>query len=173
MLDEHVFYPYELSHELRNLRSRIFREKAIELSRRGQHAEALKAIKTALEYPHNLQLGKPFRTYDAGTLFAAGLICEKTGDRSAANEFFKKAAAEYQPDPTGAKPWSALAELKLGNEKEAIKKLNGIIKDAKGHLDACVPIELNNDLEEIIQLCSKFKRGWMPELEDIKGCRVQ
>lgn len=171
LLQKHLFHPYELTQELRNLWARIHREKAIVSMCCDKQEEAFKSIKKALEYPHNLQLGKPLRTYDAGTFFAAGLIFNKAGRRDEAQKYFHAAANEFQPDPTLVKPWSVLADILLENRDNANEKLDEIKKQAEYYLDYCIPLELNNDLKNIISLCEKIKKGWIPELEELNMCK--
>lgn len=161
------FHPYELTHHLRNLLCRIHRERAVILARKGSFREACGEIDKALEYPFHLQMGKPLRGYDAETLYVAGCIHEAAGDPKGATSYFAQAAGEYQPDPTLTKPWSILAQIKMGQHEAARENLAGLLADATRYHKAQFMPDISEDLEAIIGLCRRIAEGWLPSLEDM------
>ena len=161
------FHPYELTHDLRNLWSRLQRNKAVQQALAGDYDQAGSSIRKALEYPENLHLGKPLRTFDSRTLYTAGMIMESKGDTAAATSYFRLAAAEDQPDPTPTKPWSVLAHMRLGNETEANDRLSALVTEALRYLQAGFQPDLENDLKKIIALGKQIESGWRPSLRDL------
>jgi tetratricopeptide (TPR) repeat protein len=161
------FHPNELSHDLRNLWSRVHLEKAVRQAIEGDFPNSVQTIEKALRYPANLHLGKPARRFDAKTLYVAGLICESAGDSNTSRSYFSKAAEEDQPGPNLVKPWSALARSRLGNKADAVAQLEAIESDARLYLEAGFQPDLDPDLREIIRLCERIKAGWEPSLEEV------
>lgn len=167
LLKNFTFHPYELLHSLRNLWSDIYCKKALQSAGKKDFENAAESIKTALSYPDNLYLGKPLRRFDAETLYIAGLIQEKKGDCKKAETFFKKAAEEYNPDPTHVKPWSVLAELKLGRKEDGMKRLDELERKSRCYLESEFQPDLSDDFLEIIRLCNKIRNGWIPDIDNI------
>jgi tetratricopeptide (TPR) repeat protein len=164
LLDGRVFHPYELTHHLRNLWSRIHRDAAIRQALAGRFAEAGPLIRHALDYPPSLRLGRPLRTHDAKTLFAAGCIMQAAGDTGQAEAYFRQAADEFQPDPTPVKPYSALALMALGQRGKGRQMAADIRRTAERYLRARFQPDLAKDLEAIVRLCGKIEKGWRPAL---------
>jgi tetratricopeptide (TPR) repeat protein len=167
LLSGRVFHPYELTHHLRNLWSRIHRDAAIRQALAGRFAEAGPLIRHALAYPPSLRLGRPLRTHDAKTLFAAGCILQAAGDTGQARASFKQAADEFQPDPAPVKPYSALALMALGQRRKAKRMAADIRRSAELYLRARFQPDLGPDLEAIIRLCVKIEAGWFPTLREL------
>jgi len=62
--------------------------------RAGQYDQALKAYQAALEYPENLQVGRPyFAPRDPEANYFIGTAYEALGDRARAKEFYQKSVA--------------------------------------------------------------------------------
>jgi tetratricopeptide (TPR) repeat protein len=161
------FHPYELSHDVRNLWSRLHRKRAVQEALSGNYDEACSAVKKALEYPPNLHLGRPLRRSDSRTLYTAGVIMEAKGNVTDAESYFRLAAAEDQPDPVPTKPWSVLAQMKLEGDSEAAQRLHAITADALRYLEAGLQPDLEGDLKEIVALCQQIESGWRPSLQDL------
>ena len=167
LLSSLTFHPYELSHDLRNLWSETHRKKAISQSLDGKFLDATESIVLALEYPENLQLGKPFRSFDAQSLYTAGCILNRAGNKKEAENYFKQAVDEDQPDPTTAKPWSILAMIRLGKGDDAFMQLQELQTRAVCYLEASFQPDLDGDLRKIIDMCSRINDGWLPDIEEL------
>jgi len=175
LLTGREFHPYELTHELRDLWSEIHRRKAVALAMAGQFEPAIRSIRLALEYPPNLALGRPHRRFDAPTLYAAGCIFEAAGDVAGAHAYFEQAAQEDQPDPTPAKPWSILAQIRLGlalcgtatPSATHTTRLAELVRQTQACLDADFHRHLSTRLREILALCQRIEDGYMPVLADL------
>jgi tetratricopeptide (TPR) repeat protein len=162
-----TFHPYELSHDLRDLWAEIYRRKAIELAMAGQFGLARESISLALQYPPNLGLGRPHRRFDAPNLYAAGCILEAAGDADGAKQYFEQAAEEEQPDPTPAKPWSVLAQIRLGRKEQAMARLADLVRQTQACLEAEFHIHLAGQFQQILSLCRQIAEGYLPALPDL------
>lgn len=167
VLAEHWFHPYELTHHLRNLWVRIHREHALTLAQAGKYDQAQQALEKALDYPENLQLGKPLRSFNARTLYTAGRIMVMAGKDNEAQAYYARAAAENQPGPTSAKPWAALAERKLGHPGLAQRRLIALEEEAMRYLAAEFASDLEDDLRRIVDLARRFQAHPEPSLAEL------
>jgi len=168
LLSGTVFHPFELSHELRNLWVRAHRAKAIRQVEQGDPAAAGETIRQALAYPENLQLARPLRRFDAPSLYLAGWLAERAGQSKQAETYFREAAKEDQPDPTSARPWSVLAQLKLGETSDAMKRLDSIETQAQRYIDAEFQPDVIPTLRETIALCARIRSSFVPQLDDLR-----
>ena len=167
-LKDMVFHPYELTHGLRNLWSRIHQIKALIGSETGDRDGILAAIERSLDYPPNLRLGRPLRRFDSKALFIAGRILQKGKDKEKALSYFKQAAEESQPDPSPAEPWSILAQIELGRKKEALARMEQLRQEAQKYLEAEFLPDLTEELSGIITLCNRIQSDWRPSLKELK-----
>lgn len=167
LLSTKTFHPYELTHDLRNLWSRIHREWAVSLLGTASADRVQGALTKALSYPPNLRLGRPLRRFDARTLYTAGRLMAELDDRARAAHYYEEAAAEDQPDPTPAKPWSALAEIELGCESRGRARLTQTKQAAQRLIDAGVAPHLDASLKGIVAVAEKILAGWRPTLAEL------
>ncbi len=167
VLSSRVFHPRELGHALRALWSRAHLDKAVELARGGDYDQARQNIAKALEYPENLQLGRPVRRSDARTLYVAGLIEAEAGDQQAARAHLTEAVEQNQLDPVPTEPWSILAMIRLGDTEAAMKRLDAVESQARLYLESQFQGDLNDRLQETIRHCQMIRDGWVPQLKDI------
>jgi tetratricopeptide (TPR) repeat protein len=106
-----------------------------------KYQEALKDFEAALEYPNNLEVGKPFRDARASQVnYFIGTAHEALGRAEQARRCFEKSVA-------GQYGWSeigycqGLAYRKLGQEREAIEVFDGLIKFGKERLAASAGLD--------------------------------
>jgi len=106
-----------------------------------KYRDALKDFEAALEYPNNLEVGRPHR--DARTSqvnYLIGTAHEALGRAEQARQCFEKSVA-------GQYGWSeisycqGLAYRKLGQEREAIEVFDGLIKLGKERLAASAGLD--------------------------------
>lgn len=101
-----------------------------------RYRQALKDFKAALEYPENLEVGRPSRGGRASQVYYfIGTVYEVLGDTRKAKEFYEKSVALKHS-------WSqicyfqGLAFKKLGREEEANKMFDGLIQSGEERLRA-------------------------------------
>jgi tetratricopeptide (TPR) repeat protein len=106
-----------------------------------KYQEALKDFEAALEYPNNLEVGKPFRDARASQVnYFIGTAHEALGRAEQARQYYAKSVAEQYG-------WSeisycqGLAYRKLGQEREAIEVFDGLIKFGKERLAASAGLD--------------------------------
>jgi tetratricopeptide (TPR) repeat protein len=100
--------------------------------RAGKYDEALKGFQAALEYPENLEVGKP---YHEGRLpevdYWMGMAYDKLGDGERSQEMFRKAMAALRPELTREQPemlyFAGLAAQKLGRSVDAARFFDELI----------------------------------------------
>ena len=160
-----MFHPSELSHNIRNLWSDIHKKHALKKVSEGDYVTAKKLILKALEYPEQFQLGKPLRRFDAKTLYIAGAIFEASDDKANAEKYFREAASEDQPDPTIVKPWSIIAQKKIGQEKLADIRLKELKQKTELYYESSFQPDIASDLKEILNLCKLVKENQLPDIE--------
>jgi len=101
-----------------------------------RHGEALKDFEAALEYPENLEVGRPAR--DARALeiyYLVGAAQEALGHTSRAKQFYEKSVAElYGRSEIGY--YQGLALRKLGRDGEATELFDGLVSHGKERLAA-------------------------------------
>ncbi len=171
VLSARVFHPYELGHGLRGLWSRAHLDKAVASARSGDYDQARKDIAKALEYPENLQLGRPLRRSDAKTLYVASLIETEAGDLEAAQAHLAQAIQQNQSDPVPTEPWSILAMIRLGEKQAAMKRLEAVKSQVRLYLESQFQPDLNDRLQETLEQCRMIREGWLPELKDISDAQ--
>ena len=96
-----------------------------------KYQEALKDFEAALEYPENLEVGRPRRDRrTCQTHFFIGTAYEAFGDTQKAREYFEKSASvEVRRSEYGY--YKGLALKKLGQEEDAERIFDELIESAK------------------------------------------
>jgi tetratricopeptide (TPR) repeat protein len=96
-----------------------------------RYQEALKDFEAALEYPENLEVGRPKRDRrTCQTHFFIGTAYEALGDTQKAGEYFKKSAS-IEVGRSEYSYYKGLALKKLGQEEEAERIFDELIGSAK------------------------------------------
>jgi tetratricopeptide (TPR) repeat protein len=95
---------------------------------------ALEDFRAALEYPENLEVGKPYGGgREAEVSYFIGLAQEGLGDSAAARSSFEKCAAAKQRNPE-IRYYQALALRRLGKESEAKRILADLVAQGEREL---------------------------------------
>jgi len=98
----------------------------------GKYQEALKDYEASLEYPENLEVGRPYlETRLAQVNYLMGLTYEKLGNTAKSHELFQQAvvarwAEQWQEQPAMLY-YQGLAALKLGRSTEASRFFDDLI----------------------------------------------
>jgi len=96
-----------------------------------RYQEALKDFEAALEYPENLEVGRPKRDRrTCQTHFFIGTAYEALGDTQKAGEYFEKSAS-LEVGHSEYSYYKGLALKKLSQEDEAEKTFDELIESAK------------------------------------------
>ncbi len=104
--------------------------KALELSTHGAFREALAHLEKAMEYPENLEVGKPLNDErNAMIYYAMGQVCERMGQPEKAGEYFRQSLkCENSRSWPDLDFYQGLACLKTGDQGEAEKKFEQLEK---------------------------------------------
>jgi tetratricopeptide (TPR) repeat protein len=102
----------------------------------GHFKEALKDFEQALEYPENLEVGRPHQDIRSfQTYYLIGTVHEAMGKRTKAKEFYEKAVAS-EIAGSDVSYYQGLAYRKIGKEKEALRVFDSLIQFGKERLGA-------------------------------------
>lgn len=116
----------------------LYHDACIELGlnkfKEGKNEEALKYFKKAMEYPHNLGIGAPYRKLNADALYYMGIVYEKLNKINEAKECWKEAINEEHEWWSELRYYEALSFQKLGKYIEAENILDDMIKKANENL---------------------------------------
>ena len=98
----------------------------------GKYQEALKDYEASLEYPENLEVGRPYdETRVPQVDYLMGLAFEKLGNTTKSRELFQQAMAasgrEESPQQAEMRYYRGLAALKLGRNTEANQIFDDLI----------------------------------------------
>ena len=99
-----------------------------------KYASAMDDFNAALEYPENLEVGKP--EFDEKVLriwYVIAIAAEKLGDTEKAMDYCRKITA-HKTDTPELRYFHALAYLKLGEHDKAIDIFSGLIKTGNNRL---------------------------------------
>jgi len=134
LLETHHFHVWEGGGRIHNVfvDAHLFRGQ--ECYKSKKYREALKDYEAALEYPENLEVGKPYRGGRSSQVYYfIGTAHEALSDAEKAREYFEKSIASKHS-------WSeicyyqGLALQKLGREDEANQMFEGLIQFAEQRL---------------------------------------
>ncbi|MEW6456642.1 MAG: DUF5107 domain-containing protein [Acidobacteriota bacterium] len=101
-----------------------------------KYFQALKDYEAALEYPENLEVGKPYRDGRSSQIFYfIGTAHEALGEKRKEKEFYEKSVAEKH-GWSEISYYQGLAFRKLSREDEANKIFDGLIKFGREGLES-------------------------------------
>lgn len=101
-----------------------------------RYKEALRDYEAALEYPENLEVGRPFRGGRSSQVFYfIGTAYEALGNEEKAKEFYEKSVA-LRHGWSEICYYQGLAFQKLGRNEEASQMFDGLVKFGKERLKA-------------------------------------
>jgi tetratricopeptide (TPR) repeat protein len=105
--------------------------------RAGQFHEALESYQAALEYPDNLEVGKPYHDRREGEIhYFIGAAREKLGQRERALASFERALERIEKNPLETQYFQALALNKLGKDDEARRVFQRLVQRGQARLKA-------------------------------------
>ena len=131
LLTNRHFHTWEGGGQIHDVYVDAYLLRGREKSNKGQHAEALKDYQATLEYPENLEVGKPTQDREfCRTYFLMGASYEALGQTEKARECFEKAALMDVGQSQFAY-YKGLALKKLGRENDANKVFDDLIESAK------------------------------------------
>ena len=126
LLMSHNFKPWEGGAIVRQMFVFANMEKGRHALEAGKPAEAEAAFRKALEYPHNLGVGKPDKPRDEEQLYWLGEALKAQGKEGAAREAWKQASDEGKGGSDTAMVFRGLALRQLGQTEEAGKVLSAL-----------------------------------------------
>lgn len=101
-----------------------------------RYREARQDYEAALEYPANLEVGRPYRApRDSEIYYLIATAFEALGEAAQARAFYEKSVAE-QPDLSEMLYFQALAFRKLGQEAQAASIFAGLVEAGEKELAA-------------------------------------
>lgn len=116
----------------------LYHDACIELGlnkfKEGKNEEAIEYFKKAMEYPHNLGIGAPYRKLNADALYYMGIVYEAINKINEAKDCWKEATNEEHEWWSELRYYEALSFQKLGKYIEAEKILNDMIEKADEEL---------------------------------------
>ncbi|MEN8201030.1 MAG: DUF5107 domain-containing protein [Bacteroidota bacterium] len=131
VLGENYFYRWEGGNEVREYYEDAYLLRGVGYISKGKLKKAQADFQAALEYPENLEEGRPeFDEAFARSYYYMGLVLELMGEGAAAGDYYRKAAAER----TGHSEYTyynILACQKLGEEQEAEKHIKSLEEYAR------------------------------------------
>jgi len=122
------FHNWEGSREIHDVYVDACLARGHRLFRAKEHARAREAYEAALEYPENMEVGRPYRDRRAAEAhYFIGLAHEALGDGAAAKASFEKATARILEGASEARYRQACALRKLGRDDEAARIFDGLV----------------------------------------------
>ena len=101
----------------------------------GKYEKAAEDYKSALLYPRNLRVGKPYKLNLAHLYYKIGSAYEMF-NKDAAEEYWKKAAEEEYRSVSENNYFKGMCLKNLGKNTESLKMFDELIKEAKSMLSA-------------------------------------
>jgi tetratricopeptide (TPR) repeat protein len=141
LLQTHHFHVWEGGGRIHNVYVDAHLLRGLKSIASNDYESALKSFLSALEYPENLEVGKPVRGGGEPRIhYFVGLGHDGLGEKEKAREYYKKAVAQERA-------WSELSFYqgmsyqKLGQEKDAARLFSGLMKSAKERLNATADMD--------------------------------
>ncbi len=129
MVTQRRFHNWEGSSEAHNLYANALIERGLALFSAKRYSDALKDFTAALDYPANIEVGRPLRDPKAARIFYhIGAVHEALGDQARARQFYEKAVEPKEGGASELQYCQALALRKLGREEDARRICEGLVK---------------------------------------------
>jgi tetratricopeptide (TPR) repeat protein len=128
LLMHHRFKPWEGGAIVREMYVLANVQKGRQALAAKNEAEAEAAFRQALEYPHNLGVGKPDKPHDEEPLYWLGEALAAQGKNDAARDAWSEAAAQGRNASSTAALFAGLALRRLGQSDEAAKLLGPLAR---------------------------------------------
>ncbi len=110
--------------------------------RAGQYRDALKDYEAALEYPENLEVGRPYHDRREGEIhYFIGTAWQALGNSEKALASFEKALEKVERNPLESQYFQALALKILGREEKAKEVFERILRRGEERLKAAADID--------------------------------
>jgi tetratricopeptide (TPR) repeat protein len=133
----HHFHNWEGSSEIHALYADALLARGHAKFKRRQFNDAFKDYVMALEYPSNLEVGRPKRDRKAAQVFYyVGLTQEALNDAASARESFERSVTPREHGPSEAQFYQALALKKLGKTSDAQAIFEGLVRQGESLLKA-------------------------------------
>lgn len=136
LLESHHFHVWEGGGRIHNVFVDAHVLRGLERYSSSDYRDALKSFLSALEYPENLEVGKPVRGGgEPRVQYFIGTAYEALGEKTRAREYFEKAVAPKRG-------WSELSFYqgmsyrKLGQKEESERVFQGLMRFAQKTLEA-------------------------------------
>ena len=141
LLEHHHFHVWEGGGRIHSVYVDVHLLRGLKYFSSSDHESALKSFFSALEYPDNLEVGKPVRGGgEPRTQYFIGLVYEDLGDKEKAKETYEKCV-------TQERGWSelsfyqGLAYKRLGRKEDAARIFSGLMRFAQERLDATADMD--------------------------------
>lgn len=131
LLETHHFHVWEGGGRIHNIYVDAHLMRGEEYFRKRRYQDALKDYETALEYPENLEVGRPYRGGRSSQVYYfIGKAHEALGNVRKAREFYEKSVA-LRGGWSEISYYQGLAFRKLGQEDGAERMFEGLIESSK------------------------------------------
>jgi tetratricopeptide (TPR) repeat protein len=130
-LSENYFYRWEGGNAIRTYYEDAYLLRGLNAYQKGKTKAALEDFKAALEYPENLEEGRP--EHDPRfiqTFYCIGMAEEKLGNKELAMKYYRKAANE-DPERTEYIFYRSMAWAKLGEKAKAEADVRKLLEMAE------------------------------------------
>jgi tetratricopeptide (TPR) repeat protein len=136
LLDNHHFRTWELGKDIYYHYVDAHTLKALELMKEGKNGDAISELEKAMEYPENLEVGKPLNDErNAMIHYFIGLAYENLGDEENATKSFNNSIQSNNSFDWPDLPYyQARSYGKIGNEEKAREIYLGLIKNGDERL---------------------------------------
>lgn len=136
-LTTHRFHNWEGRGEIHNVYAEAFLQRGHVRLAAGKAAEALQDYDAALDYPANLEVGRPHRDRKAAQVqYFRGVAQEKLGNAAKAKEGYEMAIEHLDGGPSEVLFHQALALQKLGRTNDADQRFKDLVKAGQKQLEA-------------------------------------
>jgi tetratricopeptide (TPR) repeat protein len=141
LLATHQFHVWEGGGRIHNVYVDAYLLKGFEHFTAGRYDEALRSFSAALEYPKNLEVGRPYSGGRAAQVYYfMGTVHEAMGDKEQAKEYYKNVVAvEYGVSDMSY--YQGLAFRRLGQEEKADRIFEKLIDTGKRRLQAATSLD--------------------------------
>ena len=135
-LSGHTFHIWEGGGEIHNTYVDAHLLRGEKYLQAGRYPEALKDFQAALEYPINLEVGRPYHGGRSREVCCfIGEAYETMGKQDKARSYYEKSVAGEEV-PSAIIYYQGLAFRKLGKEEEAVRMFDGLIRFGREKIEA-------------------------------------